>query len=73
MTGNPVSAHPNASLAGGTGGIGVLAVWLLNKYAGASLGPEAGAAITAGLATVALVIGRKGIKGIAGWVWRGGG
>jgi hypothetical protein len=63
---------PNAAVAGGTTGAGVLVVWLLG-YFGVALSAEVGAAIAGGAATVLLVIGRRGIKGTLQRVWRGAG
>jgi hypothetical protein len=63
---------PNATVAGGTTGVGVLIVWLLGRY-GVNLSAEVGAAIAGGAATVLLVIGRRGIKGTLQRVWRGSG
>jgi hypothetical protein len=63
---------PNAAVAGGTTGVGVLVVWLLG-YLGIDLSAELGAAIAGGAATVLLVIGRRGIKGTLQRVWRGAG
>lgn len=60
-----LSQNPNATIGGvGGGGFGVLLVFLLNKYAGASIDPTEGAAIAGGIATVVLFIGRKGIIGV---------
>jgi hypothetical protein len=63
---------PNAAVAGGTTGVGVLVVWLLG-YLGIDLSAELGAAIAGGAATVLLVIGRRGITGTLQRVWRGAG
>jgi hypothetical protein len=63
---------PNAAVAGGPNGAGVLVVWLLG-YFGVALSAEVGAAIAGGAATVLLVIGRRGIKGTLQRVWRGAG
>lgn len=63
--------NPNA-VVGGTAGIGggTLVVWLLG-VAGVDMTPEVGALIAGALASAALVIGRKGVRGIARAVWRG--
>jgi hypothetical protein len=66
------TSDPNAAVAGGTTGAGVLVVWLLG-YFGVDLSAELGAAIAGGAATVLLVIGRRGIKGTLQRVWRGAG
>lgn len=66
-------AHANAAAGGGAGGAGVLLVWLLNRYADAGLSAEDGALISAAAATVVLLVGRRGLRGLARLVWRGGG
>lgn len=66
-----MNQHPNTIVGGGGGGAGVLLVFLLNKYAHTSLGPEESAAIATGTAAVLLFIGRKGLRGIVQAVWRG--
>jgi hypothetical protein len=66
-----VGKHPNALVAGGSGiGGGALVVWLLG-LGGVDMTPEVGAMIAGGIASAALLVGRKGIRGIARAVWRG--
>lgn len=57
--------HPNAAVAGGTTGVGLLIIWLLGLL-GVTLSAEAGAAIAGAATTVVLFIGRNGIAG----AWR---
>ena len=57
--------NPNATVAAGGSGLSVLVVWLLG-YLHVALSAEAGAAIAGAVASVALFIGREGIKG----AWR---
>lgn len=66
-----IAKHPNA-VVGGTAGIGggTLVVWLLG-LAGVDMTPEVGALIAGGASTAALLVGRKGVRGIARAVWRG--
>lgn len=64
--------HPNASAAGATTGSAVLVIWALSLV-GVQVDGVVGAAIAGALATVVLLIGRRGVKGIASVVWRGGG
>lgn len=66
-----VGKHPNA-IVGGTAGIGggTLVVWLLGT-AGVEMTPEVGALIAGAASTLALLVGRKGIRGLARAVWRG--
>lgn len=66
------TSDPNAVVAGGTTGVGVLVVWLLG-YFGVDISAEVGAAIAGGAATVLLVIGRRGIKGTLQRIWSGSG
>ena len=66
------NSDPNASVAGGSTGVGVLVVWLLGRY-GVDLSAEVGAAIAGGAATILLVIGRRGIKGTLQRIWSGSG
>lgn len=57
--------HPNAAVAGGTTGVGLLVVWLLGR-AHVAVSAEEGAGIAGGAATVALFVGRHGLRGL----WR---
>lgn len=45
-------------------------MWLLG-VAGVVMTPEVGALIAGALASAALLIGRKGVRGIARAIWRG--
>lgn len=65
-----MNKHPNAAVATGGGGIGVLAAYLLGK-AGVQLEPEAAAAISTAIAGLALFIGRNGVRGVIRLLWRG--
>lgn len=64
-------SHPNATAAAGSGGLAVLVVWLLGM-AGVAVSPEVAAAIAGAIATIVLFIGRRGLKGLARIIWRGG-
>ena len=64
--------HPNATAAAGSGGVGVLVVYLLS-IAGIDVPPEVAAAIAGALATVVLFVGSRGVRGIADLIWRGKG
>lgn len=66
----PVRQHPNASLATGLGSLGVLLVWLSGNL-GWSLNAEEASALSGSLTSLGLLIGRRGIVGIAKLVWRG--
>ena len=57
--------HPNAKVAAGGSGLSVLVVWVLGHFH-VALSAEAGAIIAGAVASVALFIGREGIKG----AWR---
>jgi len=65
------SGHPNTAAALIFGGLGTLAVYLLNKYAGTHLTPAAGAGIATGLASLRLYIGRRGIRRTLSDIWNG--
>ena len=66
-----VSRHPNASLALGSGsGLGPLVVWMAGMT-GASMPPEAAAAVGGLVAACFLVIGRRGVKGAILGIWQG--
>ena len=65
-----LSKNPNAAVAGGSSGVGVLAVWLLGHF-GVAFTPEVGAAVSGATATLALLLGKRGIVGIARTVWFG--
>jgi hypothetical protein len=66
-----VERHPNASIALGSGaGLGPLIVWSVG-LTGTAMPAEVGAAFGGALAALFLLIGRGGVRGLAGWVWRG--
>lgn len=66
-----VSNNPNASVALGSGsGLGPLAIWVIG-WSGASVPPEAAAAIGGLMAACFLLIGRRGIKGAILGIWQG--
>jgi hypothetical protein len=64
-------AHPNTIAALISGGLATLTVYLLNKYASASIDASQSAGIATGYATVILFIGRRGLKGAVSGVWNG--
>lgn len=65
--------HPNATVAGTGSGAGVAVVWILGNIFHIDISAETGAAIAGGVATVALLIGRHGVRGIVRLIWRGAG
>jgi hypothetical protein len=66
-----VSSHPNASVALGSGsGLGPLVIWMVG-WSGASVPPEAAAAIGGLMAACFLLVGRRGIKGAIIGLWQG--
>lgn len=67
-----LNRHPNATVAGSSGGLTVLLVWLLSLL-GVNLSPEIAAGVATGAATVVLLIGREGVVGLAHTIWRGQG
>ena len=66
----PIAQHPNASTATGLGGVGVLTVWLLGRE-GVSLTGEESSVITGAVTSFGLLIGKRGVVGIARMLWRG--
>lgn len=69
---NPITNHPNATTAGGTGSLSVLLVYLLSVF-GVHIDPALAAAIPTILTTAVLWIGKKGIKGTFRAIWDGPG
>lgn len=66
-----LKGHPNATVALTSGaGFGVLAVWLTG-YFGITLEAEVATVIGGGLAALALVIGKRGLRGLLQIVWSG--
>jgi hypothetical protein len=65
-----MNPHPNATVAASGTGIGVLVVWAAGR-AGVAISAEEGALAVGLLSTLALAVGRKGIRGIIGGLWRG--
>lgn len=65
--------HPNATLSGGTGAFATVVVWFSTNILSMPMDAVTGAAFATVLATGALVIGRKGLKGVLSGMWRGGG
>jgi hypothetical protein len=70
-TGRVIAKHPNASVAVGSGsGLGALVVWIVG-LGGVVMPAPVGAVIGGGVAGFALLIGRRGIKGLIGVLWQG--
>jgi hypothetical protein len=70
-SGRAIAKHPNASVAVGSGsGLGALVVWSVG-LGGLVMPAEIGAVIGGGVAGVALLIGKEGIKGLIGIIWHG--
>lgn len=65
-----VRANPNASVAAGGTGVGVLAVWGLTAV-GVDVSPEAAGVIAGAIPTAVLFVGKNGVKGVAQRVWSG--
>lgn len=62
--------NPNATIAGGTGTLGVLLVWVLSLFS-VEITSVIAAALTGALITITLFIGRKGLKGLFKVIWKG--
>ena len=70
-SGRVIAKHPNASVAVGSGsGLGALVVWIVG-LGGVVMPAPVGAVIGGGVAGFALLIGRRGIKGLIGVLWQG--
>lgn len=70
MNTTPLGKHPNAALSVGTGGAGVLIIWLLG-HTGVSMPNEVAVLVAAAITSVALLVGRKGVRGVIRLVWHG--
>lgn len=62
--------HPNAATAAALTGPAVLIAYACRAF-GYELDPEAASAIAGALIAVGLLIGRRGIRGVAQLLWRG--
>lgn len=62
--------NPNATVGGGMALAGELVVETLNA-AGVHVSATVGVAIAAGLCWLGLMIGKDGLKGLAGLIWHG--
>jgi hypothetical protein len=67
-----VNRHPNATVAGTTGGTAALVVALLHA-AGVEVSVDVAVAVVAAVPPVALFIGRNGVRGVIRMLWRGRG
>lgn len=65
--------NPNATVGGGTGLAGGELVVQLLDYAGVHASTPIGVAIAASLCWLGLMIGKGGLKGLAGLIWHGSG
>lgn len=65
-----VQNHPNATLAAGAGGAAGTIIWAASAF-GVTVPGTVGAYLATFIATGALAIGRRGIRGIARIIWRG--
>ena len=70
MTPKPITENKNAAVSVGSGGAGIVAIYLLG-LAGVSLTPELGGVIAGSATTVVLAIGRDGIRGVMRRLWNG--
>ena len=69
---NPVSNNPNASLAAGSTGIGVVAIYILGLF-GVNPPPEVAVAGAGAFTSLFLFIGKSGLSGLPRLIWKGGG
>jgi hypothetical protein len=66
-----VRNNPNATVGAGGGFLAVFVAWLGGNVFGWQISAEDGAIIATAITTVALVIGRNGIRGLVRIVWVG--
>ena len=62
--------HPNAAVAAGGSSLSVIVVWLLGRFH-VALSAEDGAIVAGVVASVALFVGRNGLKGVWKRLWGG--
>ena len=62
--------HPNATTSAGAGAVGVLVIYVLGA-AGVTFDNEVAGAIVIAASSVALFIGREGLRGLIRWAWQG--
>ena len=65
-----VETHPNAIVGASAGSVGILLVYVLGA-AGVKLDAEVAGAIVIAASSVALFIGRNGLKAVIRWAWLG--
>jgi hypothetical protein len=63
--------NPNASVGATGGSLGVAVVWAAGNLFHWSISAEQGALLATLITAVSLFVGRNGLKGIVGIVWRG--
>jgi hypothetical protein len=68
----PIQSHPNATVAGGLTGLSALVVAVAG-WLGAAITATQAVAISGGITTVGLLIGKRGVRGLARLLWRGDG
>lgn len=66
-----VRNNPNATVGAGGGFLAVFVTWLGSNVFGWQISAEDGAIVATAITTVALAIGRNGIKGLVRAVWVG--
>lgn len=65
-----ISNHPNAAVSGGVSGAGALVVWGLSLL-GVAVPPAIAVVAVGLLASAVLAVGKHGVKGLVGRLWRG--
>lgn len=68
-----VNTYPSGTLATTAGGAGTAVVWFSTQIVGVPMDATTGAVMATIFAGVATFVGRSGIKGVFGYVWRGSG
>lgn len=65
-----MNGHPNATAAGGTGGLSVLVLYIAERF-GWHVDPLLAAGIATIASAVVLFIGRRGLRGAIAAIWSG--
>lgn len=68
---NLTKTHPNATTAGVSSASALVIVWIA-QMVGLDVGPELAVVFAGAWTTVALAVGRNGLRGLIRKVWRGG-
>ncbi|MGZ4333923.1 MAG: hypothetical protein ACXVRJ_06575 [Gaiellaceae bacterium] len=68
---SPIKNNPNATVGAGGGFLAIFVTWLAGSVFHWQISAESGAIIATAITTVALLVGRNGVRGLANIVWNG--